>query len=246
MYIGIAISSFINSEERKSIMLDSINNLMKKTNFNLTINNKKVKFIIYLVDDCSPITNQLDYIKNTYKKIRIHRKEENGGIAKCKNTCLRLLNQSRSKIFILLDDDTKFLSSNWWKPYCKYIYKYNIKHLICNLKNNNEYKKVKINKKKFRSHANTNGFALFYNKCVLKDCGYFKVPKEKWGYEHAWYSNKISKTYNIPAYLDIIENKNKFLTVSDSISTFDDNTKYKYSDINLEIFNEYETCPLIE
>ena len=38
MHIGIAISSFINSEERKSIMLDSINNLMKKTNFNLTIN----------------------------------------------------------------------------------------------------------------------------------------------------------------------------------------------------------------
>jgi len=246
MYIGIAISSFINSEERKKIMLNSINNLMKKTKFNLTIDNKKVKFIIYLVDDCSPITDHLEYIKNTYRKIRIYRKEVNGGIAKCKNTCLRLLNHSKAKVFILLDDDTIFLSSKWWKPYCKYIYKYNIKHLVCNLSHNSEYNKVKINKKRFRSHINTDGFALFYNKRVIKDCGYYKIPKEKWGYEHAWYSNKIATIYNTPAYLDIFENKYKFLSVNDGISTFDDNTKYECIDINSEIFNDYETYPLIE
>ena len=44
----------------------------------------------------------------------------------------------------------------------------------------------------------------------------------------------------------MFENKYNLLTVHDNISTVDDNTKYIYININSEIFNDYETYPLIE
>lgn len=227
--IGIAISTYLrkHNPERLKTTINSINGLMS-TNF---------IGLIILIDDHSPSKKHIKYAEKHYPdRIQIIRKKKNGGIAKCKNTCLHQLKKHGCDIFILLDDDVLFLDPNWWIPYCNAIAG-GVNHLSVN--DNNGGDEFYYNDIKLRSTGGANGFALFYSKNVIIDCGYFKVPKAVWGHEHVWYSIKIAQTYNYPNFIDICDRN--LITTQYTTSSIKEKNKSKFAKKNSQIFNDYST-----
>ena len=101
--VGIAISTFSESKtcaKRYEIIkrsLDSLEKVIQQTTFNV--------YVVIVVDGSVPKRHY--NILSKYNFI-IYQKKQNGGVARTKNTCIRLLLEQNTDIGFLADDDVLY------------------------------------------------------------------------------------------------------------------------------------------
>jgi hypothetical protein len=137
-------------------------------------------------------------MKEVFPMITIIEKKQNGGIAKCKNTCLRVLTEFNVDVYFLLDDDVEIL-----QPFeCKYIESLKEVHILSGHSPEYKIEHFSYTKNTCITEA-VNGFLLCFNKKTFLTSGYFRVMDEKYGYEHVWYTKRVMKCTNTPYYFDV-------------------------------------------
>jgi glycosyltransferase involved in cell wall biosynthesis len=193
------------------------------------MNYKKVETIVIIVDDGSIIKSHIDWVQSTFPMIQLVEKEKNGGIAKCKNTCLRMLKESNVDIYFLLDDDIEIIQS-FEDKYINALKEDNVFILDGPSPNDSSTHSCKKD--------NLYGPCICFTKNILLNCGYFKIPPQKWGHEHSWFTNRVMWCTNQSHYADISSSK-YYMRVTNVNSTLDDKEKNSQATENLSIMNNY-------
>jgi len=208
--IGIAISTFTEEEteeKRYEIInrsLQSLQEVLKTT--------KISTYVVIIVD--GEIPKRHNDLLNKYD-FNIHRRPENGGVAKTKNTSIRLLLEQNIDIGFLADDDLLY-KEGCLEKYCNVILKGKIHHIgFCQMhplvhpKNEWErfgYIKTYLNSQEVMKHSGGGvGCWLSFTPELIKKIGYFKVMEGKYGYEHINFTHRCVYHNMIPHGCDIID-----------------------------------------
>ena len=210
MKIGIAISTYTQENtnpERYKIIEKSLQSLNK-------INNQNTKYSLYItivIDGEIPIIH-----KNLLDKFsfNIYQRKTNGGVAKTKNTSIKLLLNENVDIGFLADDDIEY-KTGILEKYVDTIKLGNIHHIgFCQMhplvhpKNEWEkmgYIKSKYNNVEVMKHGGGGvGCWLSFTPELIKKIGYFKVMAGKYGYEHINFTLRSIYHKMIPFAMDII------------------------------------------
>jgi hypothetical protein len=193
-HCGFAISTYHRNSNRIESFKICISSIMKY---------KKEDTIVIIVDDGSIVKDHISWVKMSFPNIIVIEKEINGGIAKCKNTCLRALYESNCDVFFLFDDDIEIL-----QPIeDKYIYSLENEHISI-LSGRSAWVKIispYINNTIITEELN--GYLLCFTKNTFIKTGYFKVFPCKYGHEHVWYTFRVMRILNQTHYLDIKDNE---------------------------------------
>jgi glycosyltransferase involved in cell wall biosynthesis len=162
------------------------------------MNTKKQDSVVIIVDDGSPVTDHLDWVTSTYPEIRLVHKPENGGIARCKNTCLRALSDAGCDIFFLLDDDFELVAQIEDK-YSLALQETGGILSGCTSTNPSigPYSDNTV------QTSILNGFLLCFSTQIFRAAGYFKIFPHKYGHEHTWYTKRMMQVSGQPCFLDI-------------------------------------------
>jgi len=192
MNSAISISTYMrteNFETRFSIFRECIKSFCD-SNFEGTL---------HLVDDGSPTKLHLHWVGELKdKRIIVHFKNENGGIARTKNTGIRLcLEDPEVKYFFLSDDDVIFKDKNWQNEYVNVMEKTNIHHFSYALPTDARKTATihKVNGLEIFKTSYINGCFLTGSRALVEKIGYFKVFPYKYGHEHSNFSVRCSKVY---------------------------------------------------
>lgn len=207
--IGIAISTFTEEKtenKRYQIIeksLQSLSEVIDKTKLNT--------YVIIVVD--GPIPNKHKELVSKFK-FNIFFKSMNGGVARIKNTSIRLLLEQNIDIGFLADDDLLY-KDGILEEYCSTILNGKIHHIsYCQMHPlvhpKNEWKKMgyiemEYNKQNIVKHAGNCGCWLSFTPELIKKIGYFKVMKGKYGYEHINFTHRCITQKIIPFAMDIID-----------------------------------------
>jgi hypothetical protein len=208
--VGIAISTFTEekTENKRFDLIDkslsSLDNIIKKTKINT--------YIVIVVDGIIPKkhTNLLGKYP-----FNIHIRSNNGGVARTKNTSIRLLLEKDIDIGFLADDDVLY-KEGCLEEYCSTILNGKIHHIgYCQMHPlvhpKNEWKKMgyietEFNGQKIMKHKGKGvGCWLSFTQELIKKIGYFKVMKGKYGYEHINFTHRCINQKIIPFAIDIID-----------------------------------------
>lgn len=213
MKIGIAISTFSNqktSKNRLNIISQSLSSLEK----NLKLQDFDI-YVVIVVDGKVP-KEHMD-ILNKYS-FDIHVKKNNGGVARVKNTSIRILLEHNIDIGFLADDDVLY-KKDFLKPYINSITQGNISHMgYCQVpekvhpKNEWEsmgYIKTQYNGVEVMKHGGKSvGCWLSFTPELINKIGYFKVMEGKYGYEHINFTLRCIEQNVIPHAMDILDPEN--------------------------------------
>lgn len=208
--IGIAISTYSEektNDERYKIIDNSLKSLQ-----DLKVDSKFELYIIIVVDGNIP--NIHNNILNKYN-FKIYRKTHNGGVAKIKNTSIRLLLEENIDIGFLADDDVLY-KNGIIEKYVNTISNANIHHMgFCQMHPlvhpKNEWEKMGYietiyNGEKVMKHGGGGvGCWLSFTPELIKHIGYFKVMDGKYGYEHINFTLRCIYHKMIPFAIDIVE-----------------------------------------
>ena len=198
---GIAISTYFcekTYKNRLSVFKQSIDSLIK-TDFDGNI---------FIIDDGSTINDHLQYIKDNYNKIIIVKKENNGGIARTKNTSIRVLLENNCDIGFVADDDIHY-KNGWDLKYQIAITTTKIPHFcffwhreeaFCDEREYNEFKILFTNV--------VSGCFFTITKKLINAVGYFKIFPYKYGHEHTNFTARCRSHKQIPFFCDIIDAQN--------------------------------------
>lgn len=231
---GFAISTYHRNHDRMESFKTSITSIMKY---------KEKETIVIIVDDGSIVNDHIVWVKTTFPDIKVIEKKENGGIAKCKNTCLRALHESECDNFFLLDDDIEFLQSiedKYRRSLCE-----KKVGILCGLASDTFNQVIGEYSENTNITKMLNGFLLCFTRYNFKKAGYFKIFPEKYGHEHTWYTYRIMECTGQTKTIDIKFNEQyiKLICIESSIS---EEEKIYQIDINGKMmisysFN-YEEC----
>jgi len=195
---------------------------------------KKENTVVIIVDDGSPVTEHLDWIRSQYPTIKCVRKSENGGIAKCKNTCLRELHEAGCDVFFLFDDDFRLLQTIEDK-YVAALQEENVYVLSGTTAGNAVVGEFTPNTVKTQL---LNGFLLSFTAKTFMRAGYFKIFPEKYGHEHTWYTYQIMHITGQPAFLNISDHR-KYYKFEEFLSSVEEHVRERELAINEAALNMY-------
>jgi hypothetical protein len=214
---GIAISTFFrknNKERIHKVFKRSIETLLRTPFYGP----------IVLVDDCSEINDHLDWLKeyDVANRIHIHKRSVNGGISRCKNTCIRLLLEKGCKYLFLNDDDIEYLSTNWHTEYISATNETGIDHFCFNVYGSRSDKI--INNFKVHQTNNLNGCLITVTKEMIDKIGYFQVLPNKYGHEHTSYTLRAIHNNFCNGFLDLVNSKSliKLIEESEGLTSVED------------------------
>ena len=186
---AIAISTYITDsakEYRTKYLQTCVTTLIKS----------KFDGQIFIVDDCSPNREHIDWLKNLgYPNLTVYERSENGGIAKTKNTSIRLCIESGSKYFFLSDDDMYFKKENWWKHYEHACRGSKVPHFSFTATGavvRSRHPKT-INGFELTKTSLVDGCFLFCKRELIDLIGYFVIMPTKYGHEHSNFSVRAQK-----------------------------------------------------
>lgn len=189
---GFAISTYHRNTDRLVVFKTCITSVMST---------KKDDTVVIIVDDGSLITEHLEWVLDAHPSVVIVRRPTNGGISKCKNTCLRELGTTTCDIFFLLDDDVEIVKS------------IENKYILAHSEDN-----VSILSASWPPYGNPclgsfsantcrtpllNGFLLSLTAKTFRKAGFFKILPHKYGHEHVWYTYRTMTCTEQPCFLDI-------------------------------------------
>ena len=194
--------------------------------------------VIFLVDDGSEITDHLEYINTVDKASRIivYKKSKNGGIAKVKNTSIRLLLETGVSIGFLADDDVVYHSSDWYSLYIDNIIKTGISHF--SFYAYDKESTVVHNDNPIVKTVGLCGCLFTFTRSMIDDIGYIRVLPNKYGHEHVAFTYKcINKGY-APFFCDVIDAKKHISTdvLTKSIQA-EDYTDHKLAENSASAFS---------
>ena len=190
MKIGIAISTYANentSDERIDIIRTCIESVIAAKHDN---------DVMCIIDDCSCNKKHSELLKSFENDIMIIYRENNGGVAKCKNSAIQYLMENKIDFGFLLDDDMIIKDSEytniWYDAYKKTgIHHFNYCGRLFNLDlldpiTNNLMEKFifKKNNIKFVNTPRLNGCFLTITPTMIEKIGYFRVFPFKYGHSH--------------------------------------------------------------
>jgi len=188
--LGVAISVYSNNKTSISRILCS------KICINSIVQKMKNSIIIIVIDGLIQ-NNHIKFIEELekeYSNVRVYINNENFGIAKTKNICIKLLEYYDIDYLCLLDDDVEIIKdlSNYVEDIFTKIP--DIPLLI----NFNPYIKYKINDNYLIKFIETNNFfgnLLIINRKYLNIYGYMADFEYKWGDEHIEFTHRyLDKT----------------------------------------------------
>ena len=213
--IGIAISTFTEEKtcnKRYEIIeksLNSLNSYLQSTNLNI--------YTVIVVDGKVPQRHMeiLEGVNKSNNNINIYSREKNGGVARTKNTSIRLLLEKNVDIGFLMDDDVLY-KDNCFEQYVNAIINGKIHHMgFCQMhplvhpKNEWQimgYVETAINGQKVMKHGGGGvGCLLSFTREVIEKMGYFKVMTGKYGFEHINFTHRCVVNNLIPFPNDIID-----------------------------------------
>jgi len=210
---GLAISTYFSTPElnkRFEIFKQSINSLL----------NLPVTYPIYIVDDGSPYSYHLDYVKkiDINKKISIFKRLSNGGISRVKNTSIRLLKEIGCKYIFLADDDIEYLKKDVYEYYIKVATECEVKHLCFYVDRDNgcieKHKKGNLLKTPL-----LNGCFLMVEDNIVDDVGFYKIFEYPYGHEHTNFTLRIKDKGYIPYFCDAPESHHFIRLIPESGSS---------------------------
>ena len=209
MKIGIAISTYSNqntNDNRYTLINQSLLSLKKN------IKHSEYQTYVVIVVDGNVPQKHIDILKKY--PFDIHIKKINGGVARVKNTSIRLLLEQNINIGFLADDDVLY-KKDFLKPYVNSIIKGNILHMgYCQVPEKVHprkeweslgYIKTEYNGVEVMKHGGKSvGCWLSFTPELIKQIGYFKVMEGKYGYEHINFTLRCIEQKIIPYAIDII------------------------------------------
>lgn len=220
MKIGIAISTYTEEgtdHSRYEIINRSLESLTNYLNHKQDTN--YCAFIV--IDGPIPIKHQniIDKYSNNPYIIVYHRKE-NGGVARTKNTSIRLLMEKGVDYGFLMDDDVLY-KNNCIEKYVDAMKKTGLSHMgFCQMPElvhpKTEWKKMGYYETKINNHAVMRhggggvGCLLTFTPDLIKKIGYFKVMPGKYGYEHINFTHRAIHQGAIPFASDVINSSDYF------------------------------------
>ena len=191
MKYGIAISTYSNqhtTSERIEIVEHCIKSLL---------DNRPDDSYICIVDDGSTNKEHFQMLNSFKNDIKIIHRSENGGVAKCKNSCIRNLMENGCGFSFLLDDDMLILNKDFTKVWHNASIKTGISHFNYTVRVMHDYlyedesftnikKKfiININGIELLQSSKLNGCFLTITPDIIRKVGYFKVFKYKYGHAH--------------------------------------------------------------
>jgi len=212
-HVGIAISTYTNEKtdkDRYKIIDKSLASLKK------IIHNNPLKiYVVIVVDGKVP-----DIHMNILKKYKfdIYNRKENGGVARTKNTSIRLLLEKNVDVGYLADDDVEY-KEKCIQEYTKTIVRAKIHHIgYCQLLpivipkklwKEKGYIVKKFNNVSVLQHKGRGvGCWLSFTPELIKKIGYFRVMEGKYGYEHINFTYRCLNQKMIPYCIDIVDSNN--------------------------------------
>lgn len=206
---ALAISTYVPKNASPEVSLRLIEML-------ISLDKSSYRGPIIIVDDgsCTDHHNLLRIMAYTFG-YKIILREENGGVAKTKNTCIRAIIKLGVDVGFLADDDLEF-SSCWWKPYINAYEMTNIQHFswINDDDPGYTYKYPYYNHGyELSSSDYLNGAFLTFTPEVIKKVGGMKILPAKWGHEHTNWTKRIVKARLAPCWCDVVDS-NKYICLN--------------------------------
>lgn len=213
--VGIAISTYTEkgtNPSRYDIIDRSFKSLVYYLDHTLMID----CFAIIVVDGPIPEKHQAIIDKySTNQFINVHYRKENGGVARTKNTSIRLLMEQKVDYGFLMDDDVLYKDS-CFDMYVDAMIHTGFQHMsYCQMPElvhpKEEWKQmgyyeVKKNNYPIMKHGGHGvGCLLSFTPQLINKIGYFKVMKGKYGYEHINFTYRAIHQGVIPFVSDILE-----------------------------------------
>jgi glycosyltransferase involved in cell wall biosynthesis len=168
---------------------------------------------IYLVDDGSTRTEHLEGID---KRVTVIRKEH-GGIARTKNTCIRLLLEDGVDVGFLADDDVFYLDFAWHIAYSDAVRDTGMDHLSF-YHNNKPCDLVYYNGYPLRRTPDVNGCFFTFTGRLIERIGYIKVLPCDYGHEHSNFSFRADRLFGQGGFFDLVDAKRYIDLVPESLS----------------------------
>lgn len=207
--IGLAISTYSN-EKTDAKRLDIINKSLQSLEEYIKTSNLNL-YIVVVVDGPIPSSHTKIIFE---KKFNIYLRKRNGGVAKTKNTCIKILLEKEVDIGILCDDDVIY-KPNCIEKYVETMIKCNLHHMsFCQMPElvhpKNEWSKMgyiqtQINNINIMKHGGGGvGCLLTFTKELIDKIGYFKILSGKYGYEHINFTHRCIYHNMIPFVSDIM------------------------------------------
>ena len=188
--LGIAISVYSNNKTSLSRILCS------KICLNSIVQKMKNSIIIIVIDGLIQ-NNHLKFIQELdqeYHNVRVYMNNDNFGIAKTKNICIKLLECYDIDYLCLLDDDVEIIRD--LSDYVSNVFQ-TIPDIPL-LTNFNPYLYYKVNDDNLIKFIDTNNFfgnILIINRKYLPIYGYMAEFEYKWGDEHVEFTHRyLDKT----------------------------------------------------
>jgi len=172
----------------------------------------------YLVDDGSTIQDHLKLLESLDKagRVKVH-KRVNGGIARAKNSCIKLILDSGCNIGFLADDDLLYKDKRWFEAYEHAINVTGIHHFSF-FYEKTACREEKINNLLIRCTPHVNGCFLTFTKELIDKIGYFKILSYRYGHEHSNFSVRTTKLTQHKHFYDIKDSGKYIDLIPESLS----------------------------
>lgn len=203
---------------------------------------------IYIVDDGSEVQDHLEWARTLEdKRIRIVQKPQNSGIAKTKNTSIRLcLENPEVTYFFLSDDDMVFKTPHWYKIYTNATHYTGIDHFCFAVPDESGKDKIPRNIQGYDVIQTpfVNGCLLAATRDIVDKIGYFKILPHKYGHEHGNYSSRAYKftdgffdACDSSKHIGLIDGSNEVHSIDFTTDEFEANLKEA-----MDITELYQPC----
>jgi glycosyltransferase involved in cell wall biosynthesis len=204
MRTGIAISTYFCEKtppERLGIFKRSLSSLLASG----------YDGVIFLVDDGSTTERHLEQLDSRVRVI--HR--SHGGVARTKNTCIKVLFAEGVDIGFLADDDM-FYKSSWYVRYAEAIQRTGIDHFSYFLEST-PCEVMEIGGMRVRRTPSVNGCFLTVTKRLIDKIGFFKMLPNDYGHEHSNFSVRAARLSGQGGFYDIEDSFSCLELISESV-----------------------------
>jgi hypothetical protein len=219
--IGIAVSTYTQDgtdDSRYDIInksLKSLKEFIEKSIIRFNTNQLHYKYYVLIVVD-GPIPIKHQQLLDQYSEIfNIYYKKQNGGVARVKNTSIKLLLDKNVDIGFLMDDDVEY-KLDCLDRYVDTIVKCQLHHMSYTQMNavvhpketweSMGYIDTQLNNYKLMKHQGKGvGCLLTFTPELINRIGYFKVMEGKYGYEHINFTYRALSQKMIPFVGDIFD-----------------------------------------
>jgi len=125
--------------------------------------------------------------------VELYQRSENGGIARCKNSCLKLIEEEPYEIGFLANDDLIFFR-DWWVPYVDAIRITKHPH-FCWSDHTKGTAAFKLNECVVYKTRQLDGHLMTFTPQVIQKVGGFQVCDSKWGWSHKPWTDRINRKF---------------------------------------------------